>query len=247
MCFRGWLNSHGREEPPSFDLVVHLAANIESIDRRAAGGAEMFCDSQLDLTVMRYIERHPPKCYVHLSSCVVSYPASEDPYCAVKTFGEAMAVHVCKKAGIPLVLLRPFSGYGSDQASSYPFPALLGRALRKEDPLIVWGTGNQVRDFVHVDDIVAAILHGINGGFPYGVPVEVGTACGVNFFDLAGMMASAVGYIPKIQADSTKPSGATVRVMSSDTAWRHGWRAKVGLEEGIQRAVEELRGIPDGG
>ena len=226
--------------PAAFDAVVHLAANIESIDRRTAGGAEQFADCELDLAVMRYLGQYPPKVYVHMSSCAVSYPEPTDPYCAVKMFGEAIARHVCKKAGIRLVLLRPFSGYGADQADSYPFPAILKRALNREDPLTVWGDGFQARDLVHVDDIVRAILHGIEGGFPDGVPVEIGTGRQTMMGTLAVMMADAVGYNPRIFADNSKPNGAPTRVMTSDVAAQSGFRADVALEEGIERTIREL-------
>lgn len=237
-----WLSSEEATYP--FDAVIHLAANIDSIDRRVDGGIEEFADSLLDLEMLRYIERHSPKVYVHMTSCVVGYPAPEDPYCAVKTFGEAMARHVCKRGGIRLVLLRPYSGYGADQADTYPFPAILKRAMRRENPLTVWGSGDQVRDFVHVDDLVSAILHGINGGFPDGVPVEIGTGIGTSFKTLARMMADAVGYQPEIQPMPEKPEGAKIRVADVSLAERHGWKAKVTLQEGIARALRELGNIP---
>lgn len=220
-----------------FDLVVHLASNIESIDRRMAGGAEQFADCEIDLAMMRYIQEYPPGLYVHMSSSVVSFPEPDDPYTAVKRFGEEMALHTCKRAGIPVLIFRPFSGYGEEQSLMYPFPSILHRAMRRENPLIVWGSLYTVRDFIHVDDIVRAIQHGIAGHFPYGHPIELGTGVGTTMAALAKSIADAVGYSPTILADTGKPAGASVRIMTSDLAARHGFKPGITLAEGIERSL----------
>ena len=58
------------------------------------------------------------------------------------------------------VVYRPFSGYGEDQDRSYPFPSICQRALdnRNEPVLRVWGTGKQMRDFIHIDDCVRGVI-----------------------------------------------------------------------------------------
>ena len=53
---------------------------------------------------------------------------------------------------------RPFSGYGEDQSFDYPFPSLIRRVLNKEAPITIWGSGDQCRDFIHIDDIVEAVM-----------------------------------------------------------------------------------------
>ena len=63
-----------------------------------------------------------------------------------------------KRLGVPVTIVRPFSGYGPDQDTTYPFTAFAERAARRADPFDVWGDGQQVRDFVHVTDIVNATL-----------------------------------------------------------------------------------------
>lgn len=235
--------------PPSRDfvwmsrahsIVVHLAANIDSIDKRVAGGANEFSDCEIDLAMMRYIEKYPPQMYVHMTSCAVTHPAPNDPYCAVKTFGEAMAQHVCRKASIPLLLFRPYSGYGEGQSESYPVPAIVARALRGEDPLTVWGALNTVRDFIHISDIVRAIMLGIEGKLPLWEPIELGTGRGTTMLDLARIIAAEVGYNPSVVADTSKPAGARSRVMESDQETAI-FQPQVTLEDGIRRVVAAKR------
>ncbi len=220
-----------------YDLVVHLAANIVNVDARMRGGMEMYSDIELDLAMCRWLEKNPPKqCAVLMSSCAVDYP--DDPYCIVKRNLESFAQTLHKK-GVPIIVLRPFSGYGEDQSEEYPFRAILERALRKEDPLTVWGA-NQVRDWLHVDDLTDAILFAVKNLPRSPQPVEVGTGRGIALVSLADMMAEVVGYEPQISRDQTKPSSSPRRVAGENgnaTLQDWGWEPRIDLEDGIAHAV----------
>jgi UDP-glucose 4-epimerase len=214
-----------------FDVVVHLAANIKNIDDRMNGGIAMFEDVILDYEFCKLMEALPPKkCLVLLSSCAVDFP--EDPYCMVKRMLEAFASKLVKK-GVPVVLLRPFSGYGADQSEEYPFRAIMDRAIRYENPLVVWG-GSQVRDWIHIDDLVDAIIYGMDN-FPIdATPVEIGTGIGKSISSLASRMAEAVGYNPQIKGDKTKAESSARRVADALKTYRlYGWEAKTILHDGI--------------
>src|SRR6266550_2885176 len=112
---------------PDFDVIVHLAANIFPIDKRMDAGIDAYQDIALDLAMARFVEAHPPKkAFVYVSSCAVDTP--DDPYAWVKLTGERIFARLYAK-GAPVVILRPFSGYGVDQEETYPFPAILRRVL----------------------------------------------------------------------------------------------------------------------
>lgn len=227
------------ERRSPFDLVVHLAANIVNVDARMKGGISMYDDIELDLAMCRWLEANPPKqCAVLMSSCAVDYP--DDPYCIVKRNLECFAKTLDKK-GVPVVVLRPFSGYGEDQSEEYPFRAILERALRKEDPLTVWG-GNQVRDWIHIDDLTAAILFAIDKLPRSAEPIEVGTGTGTSLVELAHKIAHATGYTPAYRCDMTKPSSSSRRVAGEQvdrvkTLQHFAWASRISLAEGIRRAV----------
>jgi len=239
--FEEWLDSrraferlHGIEVP-TFDLVVHLGANILDISQRMAGGLDKYADIRLDYAVCQYVADHPPReAFIYPSSCATDNP--EDPYAWVKLTGERFCQEL-HKAGVPTVILRPFSGYASDQADSYPFPALLGRAIRHEHPLTVWGSLETVRDWIHIDDLSDAFVWVIENA-PRGIPIDIGTGIGTNFLELALMMAAATGYRPAVVADRTKPTSSPRRVADTTLARAHGFEAKITLAEGIRRAVE---------
>lgn len=218
----------------TYDVVVHLAANILDVDARARAGVGIYDDLLLDLEMCKWIERNPPReAFIAMSSCATDYPG--DCYGWIKLTLEKFCERLHKQR-VPVVILRPYSGYGGDQALSYPFPAILERAKEKQNPLTVWSSAETVRDWVHIEDLCNAIIHGVHN-FPRGVPIQIGTGIPTKFGDLARTMADAVGYEPEIKADQSKINSSAYRVADTSLAEQHGWKATISLEEGIRRAL----------
>lgn len=249
-----------------FDLVVHCAALVngrETIDGNPAQIAAY--NLQLDGALFEWALRARPGRIVYLSSSaaypvwrqtgasfntsrpltegLVCTPTSADAtYGYVKCVGEMLAHHV-RGAGVPVTVVRPFSGYGSDQDRCYPFPAMVARALARESPFDVWGDGRQVRDFVHVDDICAAVLALADAGVDG--PVNIGTGVGTTMDELARMCMRAAGYQASIRHLGAKPSGVAHRVADVRRLHEH-YRPTVTLAEGVQRAIDAGRpGSPE--
>jgi GDP-L-fucose synthase len=132
--------------------------------------------------------------------------SAETGYGAAKRTGEDLA---CTFRGA--LIVRPFSGYASDQDPAYPYRAILERIRRREDPLIVWGSGTQVRDWTHADDLVQVVLSLAVETQVTG-PVNIGTGQGTSVAALARMMAAAAGYTPRILSVSNRPEGVASRV-----------------------------------
>ena len=213
---------------------------------------------ELDAALFRWAARNRPGRVVYLSSSA-AYPVahqqrgqpasaprndirrrrSREPdalYGWMKLTGERLAA-LARAEGVPVSVVRPFSGYGEDQGDDYPFMALAGRVARREDPLTVWGSGEQVRDFIHIDDICAAVMTMIADGIDG--PVNLGTGRGVSMLDLARMMADAAGYQPRIEPLPARPSGVAYRV-ADVTAMSEFHHPKVTVEDGIARGLRHL-------
>jgi nucleoside-diphosphate-sugar epimerase len=153
-----------------------------------------------------------------------------------KVTGELLAARL-RETGVPVTVVRPFSGYGEDQDVTYPFRAILERVRRREDPLEVWGSGEQVRDWIHVDDVVAGALAVADAGTTE--PVNLCTGLATSFLDLARMMAAVAEYRPKVRPLPGRPAGVAYRV--GDPARMHRYyRPRVRLEDGIRRALEAV-------
>jgi nucleoside-diphosphate-sugar epimerase len=151
-----------------------------------------------------------------------------------KVTGEVM-VDAARKAGATVSVVRPFSGYGTDQDTDYPFPAFIARAKAKADPFDVWGSGQQTRDFIHIDDIYAASMAIVGSGTTE--PVNLCTGTSTSFLDLARMVTLEAGYHPEIRPLPDKPVGCKHRV-GDPRLMRRYWEPKVSLRDGIRRALE---------
>jgi UDP-glucose 4-epimerase len=158
----------------------------------------------------------------------------DESYGLVKIVGEKIADRV-RKAGVPVTVVRPFSSYGFDQdEADYPFPAIIRRAARYEDPFIVWGDGTQTRDFIHVDDLVGALLALIDAEVDG--PVNLGTGIGTTMDELATLCMEAAGYDAPIQHLLDKPTGVHYRVCDN-TLLRQYYEPQITIQEGVRRAL----------
>jgi nucleoside-diphosphate-sugar epimerase len=167
----------------------------------------------------------------------LDFPRQPDElYGWVKLTGERLA-RLARHEGLPVTVVRPFSGYGEHQDTAYPFGAFADRARHREDPFTIWGDGQQARDFVHVDDVVDAALAAAEAGIEE--PVNIGWGEPVTMLQLAQRFTSAAGYTPGFKLKTTAPAGVSYRV-ADPARMRKFYQPRVTLEEGIRRALGEL-------
>jgi nucleoside-diphosphate-sugar epimerase len=155
-----------------------------------------------------------------------------------KLTGEFLAKIAASHYGIHITCIRPFSGYGEDQDLTYPTPAIARRAALKEDPFEVWGTGNQGRDFVHIDDILDCIFLAMDK-IGDGSAINIGQGILTSFNDLIRIFTGFAGYNPPIKQLLDKPVGVHSRY--SDMTWvkeNLGWQPKISIEEGMRRVYD---------
>jgi nucleoside-diphosphate-sugar epimerase len=165
-------------------------------------------------------------CWEHLNMPDMTYGMS-------KLIGEYLSSFIDN-----VYIFRPFSGYGTDQDLNYPFPMYVKRAMEKANPFEVWGTGLQTRDFIHIRDIVDAVLTIIQDA-PVG-PINLGWGRSTSFIELAQMCMDAVGYEGEIVTRPDKPVGCMHRVSNNDFMLGF-YRPKITLEQGIEMAVKGIR------
>jgi nucleoside-diphosphate-sugar epimerase len=158
-----------------------------------------------------------------------------------KLTGEYLARIASRHYGLHTCCVRPFSGYGEDQEPVYPVPAIAERAARKEDPLTVWGTGHQGRDFVHIDDCVELMFR-VLGEVSDGSAVNIGSGVLTTFIQVAELFAEISGYSPTVEPLVDKPVGVQNRYANTSLVQkRFGWSPKISLREGFERVFEAAR------
>ena len=276
---RRWLRHDGQ---PPYDLVVHCAAVVGGrtmIDGEPLRLAAE--DLSIDAELFRWALRTRPKRMVLFSSSA-AYPVCLQTEEAIKsgatmlfeqcigplapdavvfppdaTYGwvkltlERLAAEA-NAEGIRTHVFRPFSGYGADQDDTYPFPAIVrravdhvralpaSRALGIANPFEVWGHPGSARDWVHIDDVVGCVLAHVDADVVG--PVNICTGRATTFSDLAAMALRAAGHSGPVMVagDTSKPMGVFWRV-GDPTLMCEVYTPKIAIEEGIARAMKEMR------
>jgi nucleoside-diphosphate-sugar epimerase len=155
---------------------------------------------------------------------------------------EYLAKLAFEKNGLKSVVYRPFSGYGEDQDNSYPFPAISRRVIQNAGAaeLKVWGSGLQMRDFIHIEDCVTAVLHTMDR-IDNADALNLGTGIFTSFIDYARLAAEIVGYNPTVTGTSDKPEGVFARGADTTKLHQHGFKHTVSFEEGIRRMIAHIQ------
>lgn len=154
---------------------------------------------------------------------------------------EYLARLAYEKHGLKSVCYRPFSGYGEDQDDTYPFPSICKRALQNKGKTVleVWGSGAQMRDFIHIDDCVTGVVRTMDQ-IEDGDAINLSTGILTSFIEFARKAAAVCGYNPKVMGMSHKPTGVYAR--GGDTAKQKalGFTYSIDFEAGIRRALNYL-------
>lgn len=153
-----------------------------------------------------------------------------------KMTGEYLSTLAAKRYGLKVACIRPFSGYGEDQDLNYPIPAIAMRVAARENPLTVWGTGQQGRDFVYIEDCVEAffiILDQINDGSG----INIGSGKILSFLEVLKIFSDLEGYQPEIKPLPEKPVGVRNRYADTKIITKLGWTPKTTIKEGFGKCL----------
>jgi GDP-L-fucose synthase len=182
--------------------------------------------------------------------------ATNEPYAIAKIAG----IKLCEsynrqydtdyRSVMPTNLYGPGDNYHSE--NSHVIPGLLRRfheAKQSAAPeVLIWGTGAPMREFLYVDDMAEACLHVMQLSYeaysritqPMLSHVNIGTGEDLSIRDLATMIRDIVGYQGRISFDTSKPDGTPRKLMDVGRLHSLGWRAKIGLREGLALAYADF-------
>lgn len=156
-----------------------------------------------------------------------------------KVSGEVVAKEFAHTYGLDILCPRPFSGYGEDQDMHYPFPSIVKRVLDGEDPIVVWGSGKQKRDFIHVDDLIQAIFNILPHVDGYR-PINLGSGKATSFLELIEMVKTIQQSSAEVKPLPDKPTGVYERYCDNTEMLKY-YKPQVSLEDGIKRTLAFLK------
>ena len=137
-------------------------------------------------------------------------------------------------------IVRPANVYGTydnfDPGNAMVIPSLIKRALDGEDPLVVWGDGSAIRDFIHARDVASGMLLVMEK--EENRPVNIGSGVGCSIKEIVDIIISNMKNKPKVVWDTSKPSGDKKRLMDITRAKSIGFKPDVPIEKGISEVME---------
>ena len=141
-----------------------------------------------------------------------------------------------------IAIVRPFNPYGPresfDPKDSHVIPSLIRRAIRRENPFVVWGDGAQARAFEYVEDLVEGIILAMEKKVDAD-PINLGSSNPISIHDIAKLVLKLTEYDASIVWDKGKPQGVRSRKADMSKAWNTlGWKPKISTEEGLKKTLE---------
>ncbi len=249
-----------KSEKPEF--VFHAAGRVGGIGANSQYKAQFFYDNvmmAINLINAAY-ENNVTKLINLGSSCIypkfAEQPLKEsalltgaleptnDAYAIAKIAAIKMCSFYNTQYGTSFLSAMPCNLYGPgdnfDLETSHVLPALIRKmheAKLNGGPVILWGDGSPLREFLYVEDLADALLFLMEKVTPEdaGELINVGSGVDGSIKDLAATIAGIVGYQGDIVWDTTKPNGTPRKLLDVTKLNALGWKAHTSLEEGIRR------------
>lgn len=173
--------------------------------------------------------------------------STNEPYAIAKIAGIKMCDAYRSQYGCNFISAMPTNLYGPNDnynlQTSHVIPALLRKfheaTVKNDKTVTVWGTGEPMREFMHVDDLAEASLFLMEKFNEPGF-LNVGTGSDMTIAALAKLIGEIVGFKGKIEFDTTKPDGTPRKLMDVSKIHSIGWHHRVELEDGLRQVYSNL-------
>jgi nucleoside-diphosphate-sugar epimerase len=180
-----------------------------------------------------------PSEILYLTEDMVGPPYDADNmYGWAKLMAEMTLRAYCKDYGMKSASCRYFTVYGPRGVENHAVIAMIARAFIGQDPFVVWGTGNQIRNWTYIDDIVRGTILAAEK-IDDGAAVNLGTMERIRVIDAVHEILRSFGRNPKIEPHPEMPTGPLNRVADNALAKKLiGWEPKVMFIDGLRRTIE---------
>ena len=236
---------HANNTFPAEFIRENLAIQTNVIHEAYAAGVTRL----LQLGSSCIYPKHAPQPMAEDALLTGPLEPTNEPYAIAKIAGIKLCESYNRQYGTDYRSVMPSNLYGPGDnfhpENSHVISALIRRfhEAREEgrDSVIIWGTGQPRREFLHVDDMAAASLFVLDlpktayeaHTQPMLSHINVGAGEDISIAELAQLIARVTGFNGQIETDPAKPDGAPRKLMDASRLSTMGWRAQIGLEKGI--------------
>jgi GDP-L-fucose synthase len=258
------VNDYFEKEKPEY--IILAAAKVGGIHANNTYRAEFIYDNlmiEANIIHAAYLNKVTKLLFLG-SSCIypkmAPQPLKEEyllsgyleptnqPYAIAKIAGIEMCDSYRAQYGCNFISAMPTNLYGTNDnyhpENSHVLPALIRRivlAKKNNEPTVtIWGTGTPRREFLHVDDLADACYFLLQNYNVQGL-VNIGCGTDISIEELAKLIVSEVGYEGQLIFDKTRYDGTPRKLMDVSKINNFGWKAKVGLKEGISKTISEVK------
>ena len=240
------------------DVVMHLAAQIH-VDRSVIEPQLTYDINVMGtLNILEAARRYDVEKIIYASTSEVYGSAqyapidekhplnSPHPYGASKIAADRMCRAYIETYGLNIVIMRPFNTFGprqKDTGYGGVISIFIKRVLNGQPP-IIYGDGNQTRDYTYIDDMVRAYDAVLKYDKKIGEPVNFGTGREVKILDLANLIIELCGKKNRIKPVHVEPRPGEVRRLVADISRAKelfGWKPTYTLEDGLKKLIEWYR------
>jgi len=248
-----------REKP---DYVFHLAAKVGGIKGNATYPADFITDNlQIQNNVIPNAHGVGVKKLLFFGSVCI-YPrladvpikeealltgpleVTNEAYAIAKIAGLMMCKKYKQQYGDNFISVMPANLYGINDnfhpENSHVIPALIRKFVAAKEQgkpeVEVWGSGNQTRDFLYVEDLADGLIFLMNN-YDGEQHINIGPGYETSIRELIETIQKVVGYEGSVRFDTTKPDGTPRRYLDTSKINALGWQAKTSLEEGLRQTV----------
>ncbi|MGA2819237.1 MAG: NAD-dependent epimerase/dehydratase family protein [Anaerolineales bacterium] len=176
---------------------------------------------------------------IYLTEDLVKPPYDADNlYGWAKLMAELSLQAYFQQKGLKSACCRYFTVYGPRGVENHAVIAMIARAFLKEDPFEVWGTGEQIRNWTYIDDIVSGTLLAAEK-IDDGSPVNLGTMERIRVIDAVHEVLRYTGHTARIRTRPEMPTGPMNRVAHNGLAKQLlGWEPAVRFIDGLHRTID---------
>jgi len=235
------------------DFIFHHAAqpgvrdswgiNFESYVRNNITATQILLEAAKGSRIKKFIYASSSSIYGDAET----FPTSEEtlprpvsPYGATKLAAEHLCYVYHKNFGLPIVILRYFTVYGPRQRPDMAFHRFI-KAMLLDNEIVIYGDGEQTRDFTFISDVVEANLLAMDRGVE-GEIFNIGGGTRIRVRKVLSLLEDIMGK--KALLRYVEPQKGDVRHTGADISKAEtllGYCPKVGIEEGLEREVSWLK------
>ncbi len=250
-----------RKEKPS--VVIDAAARVGGIWANNKYQYEFLIDNLLiqNNLIKTSLENNVNKFIFLGSSCIYpkmapqpikeeylltsSLEQSNQWYAIAKITGIKLIESIRNQYNKDYVCLMPTNLFGPgdnyDLKTSHVLPALIRKFVeakqKKLNEVSIWGSGNPLREFLHVDDLASAVLFSLRNKLPESI-YNIGSGDELSIKKLSHMIGRITSFKGEIVFDHSMPDGTPRKLLDRSRMNKLGWIKKIALEEGIKKTIE---------